>query len=228
MLVLVGAVSLLAVLAAGFYLGWRTAYSDMGLDPRRYREMQRTLPLARDEISRLTGKIEVQRTRREVDRAALEMVRQEIADYREQISDLEEALQFYRGLMAPGSIARGLSLRSFELVATSQPQRFAYRIVAQQKARRHALIRGVLRAEVSGVLDGREVSYPLSELSPDLQGAAVPLRFRYFQSIEGQLTLPDGFAPKEVRAVASASAPRKTEVRESFPWRVQEKFSYGG
>ncbi|MCB1675470.1 MAG: hypothetical protein KDI01_04230 [Halioglobus sp.] len=226
-LALVGAVSLAAALAAGFYLGQRAAYSDMGLDPRQYREMQRELPLSRDEVSRLRGEVEVQRTRREVDRTSLEMVRREIADYRQQIGDLEEALQFYRSLMAPGSIARGLSLRSLELVATNQPQRFAYRIVAQQAARKHALIKGVLRAEVFGVLDGQEVSYPLSELSPDVQASGLPLQFRYFQTIEGLLVLPEGFDPKEVRAVASARAPRKTEVQKSFPWRVQEKFSYG-
>ena len=38
------------------------------------------------------------------------------------------------------------------------------------------------------------------------------------------MALPDGFEPKGMTVVARASKPRETEVREQFPWALQERF----
>lgn len=223
-----GILVLAMVLLAGFYLGHRAAYSGMGLDADTYRAMEQQLPQLESEIRRLEGELEVQLTRHEVDRQSLEMVRQEIASQKEQLATLEEGLRFYRSLMSPGEIAQGLSLRPLELVALDEPGHFAFRIVAQQEARKHNLLKGELSAEVVGVRDGEQVSYPMADLSDDVDGLDVPLRFRYFQSVEGELELPEGFEPKTVNLVARASSPRKAEVRAQFPWQIQERFTHVG
>lgn len=228
LLLAIGLLLLALVMVAGFYLGRSAAYSGMGLDVEVYRAMEAEIPPLRAEIARLEGELEVQRTRHEVDQQALEMVRGEIAAQKDQISALEEGLRFYRSLMAPGEIAQGLSLRPVELIALDKPNRFAFRIVAQQEARKHALLKGDLSVDVTGVLEGEQVSYPLADLSQDVDGLDVPLRFRYFQSIEGELELPEGFEPGSVNLVATASSPRKAEVRVQFPWQLQERFTHVG
>jgi Family of unknown function (DUF6776) len=227
-LLAVGLLLLALVLLAGFYLGQRAAYSGMGMDIETYRAMEAEIPQLQAEIGRLQGEGEVQLTRHEVDRQALEMVRVEIAAQQEQISALEEGLRFYRSLMAPGEIAQGLSLRPVELLALDKPNRYAFRIVAQQEARKHTLLKGDLSIDVVGVLEGEQVSYSMAELSEDVEGSNVPLRFRYFQSIEGELEIPEGFEPGSVHLVATASTPRKAEVRVQFPWRLQERFTHVG
>ena len=208
LLLAMGLLLLVLVMVAGFYLGRSAAYSGRGLDVEVYRAMEAEIPALRAEISRLEGELEVQRTRHDVDQQALEMVRREIAAQKDQISALEEGLRFYRSLMAPGEIAQGLSLRPVELIALDIPNRFAFRIVAQQEARKHSLLKGDLSVDVTGVLEGEQVSYPLADLSEDVDGLDVPLRFRYFQSIEGELELPEGFEPGSVNLVATASSPR--------------------
>ncbi len=219
---------LVALLVAAFYLGERAAYSGMGLNPELYRAMKTELPRLQEELNGLEAELEVQRTQNQMGQQALELVRREIAEQKEQISSLEEGLQFYRSLMAPGEIAQGLSVRPLELVATEQAGQFSFRIVAQQEARKHSQLKGELSAEVVGVLGDQQVSYSLAELSDDLDGPAIALRFRYFQSIEGTLVLPQGFEPRSVSLVATATTPRKMEVRESFPWQVKEKFTHVG
>jgi hypothetical protein len=72
------------------------------------------------------------------------------------------------------------------------------------------------------------VTYPLSELSDDVEEQEVPLRFRYFQAIEGEMVLPEGFQPEGLRIVARSQAPRKAEVTERFPWELKEKFTHVG
>lgn len=226
--VLVAGVVAAIVLGLGFYLGQRAAYSGMGINPETYREMQAALPVTEQQFKALEDELDISRTRNEVDRAASEMVRGEIAAQKQQIMDLEESLRFYQSLMAPEDIAKGLILRPIELIATESEHRFAFRIVAQQEARKHALLKGSLSVKVFGVSGEETLSFPLSALSEDIEGENLALRFRYFQAIEGELVLPPGFQPRGISMVAQASTPKKVEIREQFPWSVQERFSYVG
>jgi hypothetical protein len=219
---------LLGFMVAAFYIGERAAYSGMGLNPELYRAMKTQLPELQAQLVVAEARLEVQSTQNQMGQQALEMVRRDLADQKEQIASLEEGLQFYRSLMAPGEIAQGLSLRPLELVALDSPGYYSYRIVAQQEARKHSQLKGELSAEVIGVLAGQQVSYLLAELSSDIEGSEIALRFRYFQSIDGELSLPEGFEPRSVSLVATATAPRKMEVREQYPWQVKEKFTHVG
>ena len=221
-------VILLGFMVAAFYLGERAAYSGMGLNPELYRAMKTQIPGLQEQLTEAEAQLEVQSTQNQMGQQALELVRSELADQKEQIASLEEGLQFYRSLMAPGEIAQGLSLRPLELVALDIPGQYSFRMVAQQEARKHSQLKGDLSAEVNGLLAGQQVSYSLAELSPDVDTPLVDLRFRYFQSIEGTLILPEGFEPRSVSLVAIATAPRKMEVREQFPWQVKEKFTHVG
>jgi len=183
---------------------------------------------AQEKLTALRDEVETLHVQHNLDVATLEIVRKEMATQKEQISQLEEGLLFYKSLMAPEAIAQGLSLRKIELVATEASDRFIFRLVAQQEARKHALLKGSLAVEVFGWQGGEEVSYPLAELSDDIEGAAVSLRFRYFQAVEGELIIPEGFDPQGFKVVAKATAPRKAEVKEQFPWVVQKRFTYVG
>lgn len=223
------AVLLLALaVAAGFYLGQQAAYSGMGMDEKSYRSMQRELPVVRRELKALQGDLQVQRTRNKVDSKALEMLRQEIAGQKERTADLEEGLRFYKGLMAPAEVANGLRFRAPELVVQAESGRYAYRIVVQQEALKHEMVKGSLQVEVFGLLGGQNVTYPLTELSGDLEDGALILQFRYFQAVTGELSLPEGFKPEGMNLVATVRKPRKTEVREQFPWHIQERFTHVG
>jgi hypothetical protein len=217
-----------AGLLAGFELGRHAAHRDLGMDPEGYREARASLVRAGKQIQSLESELDVVRTRHAVDREALEMVRRDIAQQKEQLASLEEGIRFYRGLMAPGEIAEGLSFRQPELVAREEASSYGFRIVAQQEARKHDLLEGELSLEVFGEQDGEPVSYSLARLSDDIEDEVIALRFRYFQAIEGELTLPEGFIPGGIDIVATSSTPRKAEVSERFAWRIQERFSHVG
>ncbi|MEP4485896.1 MAG: DUF6776 family protein [Halioglobus sp.] len=225
---LVVSVVVIAVLGLGFYLGQRATYSGLGIDPASYRALMASEAERQGALETLQSELDMQKTRNEVDRGALELVRSDIANQKQEIAELQEGLQFYRSLMAPGEIAQGLSLRTIELVSREAPGVFAYRIVAQQEARKHATVKGELYIEVFGRVGEESVSYPLSSLSDDMDSNVVTLRFKYFQSIEGELALPEGFEPESINVVATATKPRKAEVREQFPWQVKERFTHVG
>jgi hypothetical protein len=217
--------SLLALtLLTGIYLGRQAAYKDMKVIPQSMGSLQVELSTAREALNAAQGDLQIQRTRHEVDSRALELLRSEMAAEKERTADLEEGLRFYRSMVVSEDMANGLSLRKPELVPGGAPGRFVYRIFVQQKEREYEMVEGTLSVEVYGLKGKAEVSFPLAELSEDFDHGGAALHFRYFQAIEGELALPEGFEPRGMTVVARASKPRETEVREQFPWELQERF----
>lgn len=227
--VLTVALVLALALAVGFYLGQMATYSGMGRNPTSYRTLQAQLLASQDKLSERESELEVQRTRHAVDRAALEMVRSDLATQNEQIAGLEEGLNFYRSLMVPGDLDKGLSIRGIELVAGAESRHYAYRIVLlQQQARKQPMVVGKLHVTVTGMQAEEPLEYPLGAISGGLTEDAIAIKFRYFQSVEGELTVPEGFEPQSVRVTAQVTKPRKIEVGEEFPWQLQERFTHAG
>ena len=224
-----GLLVLVAVFAAGLYAGAQLDLSGQA-SPGQLEQggRQQDGESGDERWLAMAQELEIARTRSEVDRAALQMLRRELAEQKDRNANLEEGLRFYRSLMAPEEIAQGLSLRPIELVAGERAGRFAFRIVVQQEARKHSILKGALQAEVYGLLEGEQVNYSLAEMADDLEAGDLALRFRYFQAIEGMLTLPAGFEPQGVRVNAKATSPSKVEVSEDFQWRVQERFTHVG
>lgn len=222
--ILVGLSVLALLLALG--LGYLLGMGNSG--PATFPASEATVAAAAGDVPPPNDELAMLKTRNEVDRAALEMVRSELTQQKFQIAELEEGIQFYRSLMAPGEMTQGLSLRPVELVPTADEGRYAFRLVAQQEARKHSTLEGELYAELVGNVGGQRKSYPLSSLSEDLDSSVIRLRFKYFQSIEGELTLPPDFQPESISVIASASKPRDMEAREKFSWDPQEKFTHVG
>lgn len=216
------------VLEVGFYLGQHAAFTGMGASPKKYQAMQTQLLAVQNTLRSRDSELAILRTRQEVDRQALELVRQQMAAQKEEIAGLEEGLGFYRSLISPGDIAPGLSLRGLELKEGEQPGQYLYRIVVQQEARKHEQLKGSLEVAINGIRDGEPERYDLAELSEDFQGKGSALQFRYFQSIEGTLTLPEGFEPGVVSVEAKTLKPNEFVIREDYPWRLEERFTHVG
>jgi hypothetical protein len=222
-LLLALALSFVLTLIAGICLG-RHWSAPRGTDPKIVERMQSKLSATDAALKAARGDLEMQRTRHEVDRHALELLRSEMAAEKVRTAELEEGLSFYRSMVVSDETAKGLSLRTPELVPGDNPSRVRYRIFVQQKDREYNMVEGRLMVEVVGVSGDREVTYPLAKLSKEFNDKSATLQFRYFQSIEGEINLPDGFEPKEIKLTARASKPREMAVKEQFPWTLQERF----
>lgn len=158
----------------------------------------------------------------EVDRRALEDVRLELLKLKTQMAALDEENQFYRNLMAPAGNKRGLNFGAVELVDTDIPRTYRYKVVMQQLATQHELINGSLSFTIVGRRDGEAVVLGLHEVSRDVDQPTLKLRFKYFQNIEGQLVLPEGFEPERIELQASSTGKNATTIDKRLGWLVQE------
>lgn len=158
----------------------------------------------------------------EVDRKANEEVRQEVIILKEQIAQLQEENSFYRGLMAPTKDKKGLTFGAVELRRAKKPRAYHYKVVVQQLASNHRLLKGTLQYKVVGRSLGADVSYRLDQLSDQIKTDSIRLRFKYFQTIEGELQLPVDFDPKGIELVAQTSGKSSVTVEKRFGWLVEE------
>lgn len=215
------ALALGGVYWAGHYTGKLQASAHQGA-------MAKPAEGALAEIELLRNALEVERKQHELDERALELVRSELAVGSQDRASLQEQLRFYRALMAPGSVKQGVSIRPPQLVADEDTGAIAFSVMVQQKANKHQRVIGTLSVQIKGTLAGQEVFYPVSELSDHLTGVDAELQFRYFQALEGELTLPGNFEPISLEVTAQIAKPKKLVLNESFPWKLQERFTHFG
>ena len=211
-----------AVTLAGVALGRYSAERGVRVSPAALASVQARLTETRESLDMALDELEVLRTQREVDKQALEMLRADMAAERERTATIEESLSFYRSMMGSDG-AKGLQLRKPELVPIGDG-RVAYRFFVQQREREYDLLNGSLLVQIRGQQAAEQVDYTLAELSEDFPDGSATLQFRYFQGVEGELLLPEGFKPSEILLSVSIDKPRKTEVSEVYPWELQERF----
>ena len=158
----------------------------------------------------------------EVDRQANDSVRNEVIDLREQIASLEADISFYRGLMAPGDEASGLKIGEVSLTARNEPRHFNYKFVLQQLATQHSVISGAIEITLVGRRAGESERLALYEVSDEVDDNDIKLRFKYFQNIEGDMMLPEGFEPEKIELVAQSTGKNAAEAKKSVSWRVRD------
>ncbi|WP_237068617.1 DUF6776 family protein [Microbulbifer guangxiensis] len=152
---------------------------------------------------------------------ASEKVRTELVEKESRIAELKQEISFYRGLMAPADGSDGVSIGRFS-ISEMADGRYQYKLLVQQSATRHNVVTGQATFTVVGSQDGQPKRYPLSALSPQVDSESIPLRFKYFQNIEGELKLPEGFEPEGVELSLKSGGRGGFNIEQRYGWLVQK------
>jgi len=155
-----------------------------------------------------------------LDKEALAGVQATLAEQRDTVAQLQEDLLFYRQIATPenAEAERGLVIGGVSLSATAAaPRRVRYKFEFRQVGDSERLD-GHANISIMGDLDGERVSLPLHTLALSDLEADIPLGFRYFQNVEGELELPEGFEP--VRIQVSAVVEGEGVKEKSLGWVV--------
>lgn len=158
-----------------------------------------------------------------LDKEALNSVQRTIVSLREQISQLEEDVLFYKQIVTQGDEETGLVIGQLDLVRRDETGAIRYRLELKQQGSNESVITGHVNVNVLGQQEGQEVSIPLRSLSDSISDLDIKLQFRYFQNIEGELSLPAGFEPQKVQILAVAEGSNAKTVQKSFGWLVQNR-----
>lgn len=150
-----------------------------------------------DRVAELRAELTELRMTQTVEPSADAEVRATFRKLEDEIASLTEEVAFYRSLMAPAELAKGLHIETMTLHPTERPGVYSYELVIAQTVARHAWQEGEAYFEVHGAVAGKPVVLALTEIAT-IPEYPMTFRFRYFQNYSGEFTLTDDFAPETV------------------------------
>lgn len=229
---LLGAVVLLSVAGAlaGYWLGRATSE----LDATYLSSIERLNEANRLTIEQLeAGLIEADLSRG-VDRQAAQSLTADIRALKDQVAALTEEVTFYKSLMSPSSVAKGLQIADFELSAMDAPGRYTFHLLLTQVETRRDWVQGEATLTVEGRMTAgqsgqtagsdsqttiTERVLPLTEIGED-DSYPLKFRFRYFQDLTGVISLPAGFEPERIVVRAGKRGASTEALTRTFDWTV--------
>lgn len=155
---------------------------------------------------------------RSIDEQALNQARRAIMNLETRIAELESDLTFYRNIMAPSETNEGLQVDKMTLRPTRGEGRYDFKLVLTQVGNNKSYISGLVAVNVVGMRNDEKEVIALRDLSEDIEDLGVRFRFRYFQDVEGELRVPEGFEPQEIQVVAQAEGAKSTKAERTFDW----------
>ena len=211
-----------AVSAAG---GWGYAYYTTVLtqqgEQAEKRELSAQLTDLRQENEALKRQIAILDRSSAVDQQTGAELQETLTALRQRVAQLEEDVLFYRQVVEEETEETGLVIGQLDIDVTRSPDRYRYKLVMrQQDADGDTYLTGHVNFNLVGQLQDQQVILPLRDLSEFEDELDIRLRFKYFQNIEGELALPEGFQPDRIQIAAVATEPVSKRINEDFSWVV--------
>jgi hypothetical protein len=187
---------------------------------QRRREFSARIETLEAENERLRTVVAAAELARSVDDKAYAAVEKNLADLQAQVLKHREQLTFYRGIVSPEDGIGGLRIQRLQVLPGAAERQYRLRLVLVQSMRQDAVVTGTVVVQIEGVRDNKPEQLTLTQAGATARAdGQLPFNFRYFQNLEHDVVLPEGFEPRAVNV--EVRSPRLTPVRESFPWRVQ-------
>ncbi|HEH9401348.1 MULTISPECIES: DUF6776 family protein [Aeromonas] len=188
---------LLVVLAVGGLIGYFAGNRQELAQSSLLVVQQETLDRQGKAIGQLKTELGVKDTQLATQRAAFEQLQTTLKSQEAQVQELKRQLAFFERIMRPTGEQVGVVIDNLTLQETSIPGRYHYRLALTQPAKKRELFRGQVQIRVEGsladkpkTLTGRDLGMKVSEWRYAL---------RYFQLLEGNWQLPEGFVPDRIR-----------------------------
>lgn len=186
---------------------------------QRRRELTAQIDTLKEENERLRAEVASAELARNVDNQAYAAVEKNLADLQAQVLKHREQLTFYRGIVSPEDGIGNLRIQRFQVLPGGAEHHYRLRLVLVQSMRQEAMVSGSVVVQLEGVRDNKSVQLPLSEAGETSRAdGQLPFQFRYFQNLEQDIVLPEGFEPRAVTIEVRSA--RLAPVRESYPWQV--------
>lgn len=154
-----------------------------------------------------------------MDQQAISEAQHTIMGLETTVSQLNSDLRFYKNIMAPGEVETNLQVQRLIVKPAGRDDRFSYKLSLTQVGDNRSYIAGLVAVNVIGERDGDQEIIPLRDLSPAVEELGIVFKFRYFQDVEGELTLPDGFKAEAIQIVAQAEGGEAARVERTFEWQ---------
>jgi len=153
----------------------------------------------------------------QIKRQAYDEVAQTLVSTSREITSLRENIRFYESIIKGDENKQGLQIKTVSLQSDGTVGNYRYRVIIVNSDYGKQKSKGKLLIEVEGLMEGnlKTIKVPTGSAGKDAQ-----LLFKYFQRVDGLVTIPDGFLPQRLHLTARLSG-KKTEKKEKwYNWNI--------
>ncbi len=184
-------------------------------------EVERLTRLFQDEQIQLAN---IQRSK-QVDDFANESLKSSLVRLQQEKADLKSELSFYQGLVDSGGQRSGLAIYGVRIHPTDIDRMYRIGITLTQDLQRAKTIEGDMRISLFGGIDEQPQKLNWSQLKIDTGADKFSYIFKYFQQLDVELILPEGFTPNhlQVRLVPKKGG-ANSEIKRDFDWVIAQNY----
>lgn len=175
-------------------------------------------PQLREQVQRLREENKQLRTQsihvesqKQVTQVAQNDLAKDMAALQEENVKLKEDLAFYKNILADSSGVAVVKVHSFKVTKSVKPGEYDFRVLLIQSGRHDRNVQGSLQLAMIGTRDGKPLVVPVN---PAGGAKGFKINFKYYQPVEGSLSVPDGAVLTELQAKffqLGASEPKLTQ-----------------
>jgi hypothetical protein len=210
----------IAVTAVLLFIVWQLASTKVVPESEdlqnEVRFLSGELASIKDRLRRIQARQVIVEREADILRQANHLLREHESERQAELGQLQSQLDFYSRLAGTGGTQSGLDIYRAEVIPTESARVFQFILTLTQNIRRAAIISGRARVDIEGTMDDRPVTLYWSQVS-DGETPEPSFRFKYFQQVEGYLTLPEGFSPTRLLVTLEAKGQRKPVIR-NYNW----------
>lgn len=151
----------------------------------------------------------------QISREANQQVQATLAERDEEIAGLRADVAFYERFVGPTAQRRGLSVHALEL-KPQDAQTWQFTAALTQNTNPDGTNQGRATLVIEGSQDGQLKRLDWATLRQQANAPGVAYSFKYFQRVQGDILLPEGFKP--VRVIVRLTPAGGRAVEESFAW----------
>lgn len=155
-----------------------------------------------------------------VEKSAGQLIQQELKTEQQKLFDTRKELAFYQRIISPELQADSLIIDSFSISPGASPTKYRFNLVLIQQDKQRNFAKGSVDLKLHGFSGEKRDTVDLLQLA-GFNKSDKAFSFKYFQIIEGEFSLPEGFKPEKVDValkVAAARSAKSAKVDKSFYW----------
>jgi hypothetical protein len=143
-------------------------------------------------------------------------VKSSLTKLQDELLELQKEVAFYQSIVSP-ELKEGLKVQSFQLLETGLGEQVRYSLVLTKSGKNDRYVQGNVEMKITGARQGERASLSVTEVSSEAADS-MKFRFRYFQNLEGNVTLPTDFEPEEIEILVKPTSKGVDPIEIRVSW----------
>ena len=184
-------------------------------------EQKHLLTSQKETIKKLTQELGILKREQKIQIVANDKLNGKLQLAETKLGEAKEEILLYGNILNKKDLKQGLHIQSFGLKPVKVDKdgkkiagntRFRYRVILSYIRSDDSIIKGNFSISIIGKQNGSPTTLKHQLLVPKDGGTALTgFSLKYYQSLTGEMELPDGFSPEKVKLIVSPSSGSKLE-----------------